>query len=98
MATMDPDEPYFGPSKAQVSTSVPKRIKSLHFGLLSPQEILSQSVLGLTDRNLFDLPSQPGSQRRVITKHGPNDERLGTSSKTALCGTCGLGLKDCNGH
>ena len=95
---MDGSEPAFGPSKAQVPTSVPKRIKSLHFGLLSPQEILSQSVLGLTDRNLFDISSQPGAQRRVITKHGPNDERLGTSSKTGLCGTCGLGLKDCNGH
>ena len=98
MPMMDAGDPHFGPSKAQVSTSVPKRIKSLHFGLLSPQEILSQSVLGLTDRNLFDLSSQPGNQRRFITKHGPNDGRLGTSSKTALCGTCGLGLKDCNGH
>ena len=95
---MEGSEPAFGPSKAQVSTSVPKRIKSLHFGLLSPQEILSNSVLGLTDRNLFDLSSQPGIQRRVITKQGPNDERLGISSKTALCGTCGLGLTDCNGH
>ena len=95
---MEPPDENSASSKAQVPTSVPKRIKSLHFGLLSPEEILSQSVLSVTDRNLFDISTQPGTQRRVLTKHGPNDERLGTSSKTALCGTCGRGLKDCNGH
>ena len=84
-------------SKEQVLDQVPKRIKALQFGLLSPQDIVSQSVVSVSDRNVYDLNPQPGP-KRGLTKHGPNDERLGTSSKTALCKTCGRGLKDCNGH
>lgn len=84
-------------SKEQVLHQVPKRIKALQFGLLSSQDIISQSVLQLTDRNIYDIGTKPG-QKRTLTKDGPNDERLGVSSKTGLCGTCGRGLKDCNGH
>ncbi|SMQ45237.1 unnamed protein product [Zymoseptoria tritici ST99CH_3D1] len=84
-------------SKEQVIDQVPKRIKSLQFGLLSPSDIIAQSVVPVADRNLYDLATQPGAGRS-ITKHGPLDQRLGTSSKNGLCGTCGQGLKECNGH
>ena len=93
------DSPDATISKEQVPTSVPKRIKALQFGLVSPEDIIAQSVLSVQDRNLFDVnQDQKASQRRLITKHGPNDERLGTSGKTGVCGTCLKGLKDCNGH
>jgi DNA-directed RNA polymerase III subunit RPC1 len=93
------DDPAESITKDQVSTAVPKRIKALNFGLLSPQDIVSQSVLSVTDRNLFTLDDNPkAAVRRHITRHGPNDERLGTSTKAGLCGTCGKGLKECNGH
>jgi len=86
-------------SKEQVLDQQPRRIKALRFGLLSPQDIVSQSVLSVTDRNIYDFDTQPApGQRRALTKHGPNDVRLGTSSKSEQCATCGLGLKDCNGH
>ena len=84
-------------SKEQVVDQVPKRISALQFGLLTPQDTLSQSVLAVTDRNVYDVNVQAG-QKRLLTKNGPNDERLGTSSKSVPCATCGEGLKDCNGH
>lgn len=84
-------------SKEQVVDAVPKRIKSLQFGLLSPPDIIAQSVVPVGDRNLYDLGAQAGAGR-TITKHGPLDQRLGTSSKNGLCETCGQGLKECNGH
>ncbi|KAK4503760.1 hypothetical protein PRZ48_004675 [Zasmidium cellare] len=83
--------------KEQVVDQVPKRIKSLQFGLLSPPEVVAQSVVQVADRNLYDISDRPGAPRK-ITGHGPLDLRLGTSSKNGLCDTCGLGLKDCNGH
>ncbi|KAK5114578.1 hypothetical protein LTR85_010155 [Meristemomyces frigidus] len=84
-------------TKEQVLDQLPKRISALQFGILSPAEIVSQSVLSVLDRNVYDVGSQPGKPRS-LTKHGPNDERLGTSSKNGTCGTCGQGLKECNGH
>ncbi|KAK5168211.1 DNA-directed RNA polymerase III subunit C1 (rpo31) [Saxophila tyrrhenica] len=86
-------------SKDQVATAVPKKVKALKFGLLSAEDILSQSVLQVQDRNLFDVnQDNKATQRRLITQHGPNDQRLGTSAKAGKCETCGEGLKDCNGH
>ena len=35
---------------------------------------------------------------RVPVKHGILDRRLGISSKTAACETCGLRLAECAGH
>ena len=91
------DPPDDNPSKSQVVDDAPKRIAALQFGLLSPQDIVAQSVLAVTDRHLYDQNTEPG-QRRVPTKSGPIDTKLGTSSKTEWCATCGRGLKDCNGH
>nr|POE56345.1 dna-directed rna polymerase iii subunit rpc1 [Quercus suber] len=84
-------------SKEQVLDNTPKRISALQFGLLGPKDIVSQSVINVEDRNLYDLGTAPG-QPRKITKHGPVDQRLGTSSKNGTCETCGQGLKECNGH
>ncbi|KAK5129605.1 hypothetical protein LTR08_003036 [Meristemomyces frigidus] len=83
--------------KEQVFDHLPKRISALQFGLLSPAEMVAQSVVNIRDRNVYDISTQPGKPR-TLTKDGPNDERLGTSSKSGTCGTCGQGLKECNGH
>ncbi|KAF2769380.1 beta and beta-prime subunits of DNA dependent RNA-polymerase [Teratosphaeria nubilosa] len=88
---------YAPASKEQVVDNLPKRIAGLQFGLLSPSDIVAQSVLHVNDRNLYDV-AQPGQRGRTVTKHGPIDERLGTSSKAGSCQTCGQGLKECNGH
>lgn len=84
-------------SKEQVIDNAPKRISALQFGLLGPKDIVSQSVVSVEDRNLYDLGTAPG-QPRKITRHGPVDPRLGTSAKNGTCETCGQGLKECNGH
>ncbi|KAI7041256.1 beta and beta-prime subunits of DNA dependent RNA-polymerase [Hortaea werneckii] len=91
------EDVYEAAAKEQVLDQVPKRINALQFGILSPPEIVSQSVVNVLDRNLYDIGTLPG-QPRGLTKHGPNDERLGTSAKTGSCQTCGQGLKECNGH
>jgi DNA-directed RNA polymerase III subunit RPC1 len=84
-------------SKEQVIDQVPKRIRSLQFGLLSPPDVVSQSVVQIVDRNLYDISTTVGAPR-TLTRRGPLDQRLGTSSKNGICGTCGQGLKECNGH
>ncbi|EME46598.1 hypothetical protein DOTSEDRAFT_70566 [Dothistroma septosporum NZE10] len=84
-------------TKQQVVDTVPKRIKSLQFGLLSPPDVVAQSVVAVKDRNLYDISDRPGGGR-AITNHGPLDPRLGTSSKNGTCSTCQQGLKECNGH
>ncbi|EMC92129.1 hypothetical protein BAUCODRAFT_78328 [Baudoinia panamericana UAMH 10762] len=87
------------PAKEQVVSATPKRIGALQFGLCSPQNIVAQSVVNINDRNLYDLEADRETGKgRPLTKHGPLDEKLGTSGKNSLCQTCGLGLKECNGH
>jgi len=49
----------------------------------------------VSDRHVYDIGN--GSDR-PITKHGPLDPRLGTSSRGSLCETCNREMKDCNGH
>jgi len=58
---------------------------------------VKQSVVEVSDRNVYDLGSTPGAKRSV-THNGPLDPRLGTSSKAGTCDQCGEDLKSCNGH
>ncbi|TKA40769.1 hypothetical protein B0A54_08039 [Friedmanniomyces endolithicus] len=94
---MDEDQDY--PSKEQVLSRPPKRICALQFGLASPADIAAQSVVTVSDRALYDVVKdrKPG-EPRAVTKHGPLDDKLGTSNKSGVCGTCARGLKECNGH
>ncbi|TAQ83735.1 hypothetical protein B7494_g7938 [Chlorociboria aeruginascens] len=79
--------------KAQVIDHIPKRFKELKFGIQSNQDIVSQAVLEVSDRMLYDVEKM----RRPVP-HGALDSRLGISSKTGFCETCGEGLRNCNGH
>ncbi|PGH14965.1 hypothetical protein AJ80_05728 [Polytolypa hystricis UAMH7299] len=79
--------------KTQVVDRVPKVIKEIKFGVLSTQDIVSQAVVEVSDRKLFDLEND-----RAVAPHGPLDGRMGISSKSGTCETCGGALKACNGH
>ena len=59
----------------------------------STNDIISQAVVEVSDRKLFDL----GNDRAVVP-NGPLDGRMGISNKTKNCETCGCSLKVCNGH
>ena len=61
--------------------------------LSSGQDVVSQSVVEVTDRKLYDLDND-----RAVAPHGPLDMRMGVSSKSQACETCGALMKDCNGH
>jgi len=50
-------------------------------------------VLEVSDRQLYDL-----SRERTVAANGPLDARMGISSKTGVCDTCGEALLLCNGH
>ncbi|OQO06044.1 hypothetical protein B0A48_08632 [Cryoendolithus antarcticus] len=88
---------YDDNGKEQVLDRPPKRIKSIQFGMLSPQDMVAQSVVNIADRNPYDLDRTPG-QPRKHTVNGPLDQRLGTSAKSGICQTCHEGLKECSGH
>ena len=57
---------------------------------------MRQSVVEVADRHAYDTPTNDGL--RTVTRHGPLDKRMGTSSNAVKCDTCHRQLKDCNGH
>ncbi|KAI0017700.1 DNA-directed RNA polymerase III subunit RPC1 [Xylariomycetidae sp. FL0641] len=81
------------PVKHQVVDRLPKKFKRIKFGIQSNQDIVNQGVMEVSDNSLYDI-----EKGRAPTEHGVLDQRLGTSSKTGVCNTCGLRLQDCTGH
>ncbi|KAF6008996.1 DNA-directed RNA polymerase III subunit [Brettanomyces bruxellensis] len=79
--------------KETVVDVVPKRISGLQFGALSNEEIVSQSEVEVSTRNLFDL-----DKGRVPVSNGALDPRMGISSSMAECATCHGNLATCHGH
>ncbi|PQE27543.1 hypothetical protein CJF30_00007878 [Rutstroemia sp. NJR-2017a BBW] len=59
----------------------------------SNQDIVNQGVLEVSNKMLYDVDNG-----RKVIPNGPLDPRMGTSSKTGFCDTCGDGLQNCNGH
>jgi DNA-directed RNA polymerase III subunit RPC1 len=59
----------------------------------SNDDIISQAVVEVSDRKLFDL-----ERDRAVVPNGPLDARMGISNKSATCQTCGGALQVCNGH
>jgi len=84
-------------AKLQVDENAPARIKHIQFGIYSNQDIVNQAVLEVSDRNVYDLAPAADNTRK-LTKNGPMDMRMGISTKTDTCETCGEKLSDCNGH
>ncbi|KAL9624327.1 MAG: hypothetical protein Q9160_001574 [Pyrenula sp. 1 TL-2023] len=79
--------------KAQVVDQQPKVLKALRFGVLSHQDVLNQSVMEVSDRNLFDQ-----WDKTKIVPNGGLDPRMGVTKKNESCPTCNETMKDCNGH
>ncbi|KAH8145366.1 uncharacterized protein LAJ45_10649 [Morchella importuna] len=79
--------------KEQVVDNLPKRIKQVKFGIMSPNDVVKQGVIEVATRELFEFD---GGRRPK--PNGALDPRMGISSKTGICETCGEGLQNCNGH
>jgi DNA-directed RNA polymerase II subunit RPB1 len=67
-----------------------KSISSIDFFLLSPEEIRRMSTVRIFDTAMYD--------NNLPHPHGIHDHRMGPVEKRMLCGTCGNGITNCNGH
>eukprot|EP00536_Pseudo-nitzschia_multiseries_P010257 jgi/Psemu1/319821/estExt_fgenesh1_pm.C_3060011 len=88
----DDDTPTIGRKRLIKGDNVPKKIKSIQFGLLSPAEMQRLAEFQVTSRELFCMPS------RNPAPGGCLDPRLGVSDKVSTCATCKKKLQDCAGH
>ena len=68
-----------------------KKIKSIQFGLFSPEEIKNMAVCEITNTRSFEENGNP-------TEGGINDLRMGTTDKKLRCATCKCNFSDCPGH
>lgn len=71
---------------------VPKRVARIQFGIPSIDTGRRMSTIEVAVRNLYDGTSG------APAAYGCLDRRLGISTKTDACETCGLSLQDCVGH
>lgn len=79
--------------KEVVVDVVPKCIKSLEFNALLAREIVAQSEVELTSRDLYNL-----EEGRRVQKSGALDAHMGTSLNLMECTTCHGNLATCHGH
>ena len=68
-----------------------KRVKSIQFGLLSPEAIQNMAVCEITNPRSFEENGTP-------SVGGINDLRMGTTDKKLRCATCRCNYIDCPGH
>ena len=73
---------------------IPKKLSEIVFGIMSPDEIISMSVVAINSAELYSTDGSP-------MKGGPLDPRLGAATNED-CQTCGLkrrmGSYGCVGH
>ncbi|GMG21676.1 unnamed protein product [Ambrosiozyma monospora] len=79
--------------KDTVVDIAPKCISGLEFGALSAADIVAQSEVEVSTRNLYDL-----DKGRVPVVDGALDTRMGVSGKFSECSTCNGDLSSCHGH
>ncbi|KAK6461924.1 DNA-directed RNA polymerase III subunit C1 [Scheffersomyces coipomensis] len=79
--------------KEVVVDIAPKCISGLEFGALSSKDIVAQSEVEVTTRDLYDL-----EKGRAAKVNGALDPRMGVSANTSECTTCHGGLASCHGH
>jgi DNA-directed RNA polymerase subunit A' len=70
---------------------ITKRIDSIHFGVMSPKEILKQSVVKIITPEIYDKYGFP-------VEGGLMDMRMGVIEPGLSCKTCGQSYKNCEGH
>lgn len=71
----------------------PQCIASLAFGALSDAEIVAQSEVEVSTRNLYDLENG-----RKPVANGALDPKMGVSGNSIECTTCSGNLASCHGH
>ncbi|CAN3372368.1 hypothetical protein DIURU_004174 [Diutina rugosa] len=79
--------------KEVVVDEPPKCIKGLDFGSFAARDILAQSEVEVTTRDLYDL-----EKGRTPKEHGALDTKMGISSNSSECATCHGNLASCHGH
>lgn len=79
--------------KEVVSSEAPKKISGLEFSALSAADIVAQSEVEISTRDLFDLENG-----RAPKTGGALDPRMGVSSSSMECQTCHGNLASCHGH
>jgi DNA-directed RNA polymerase III subunit RPC1 len=79
--------------KESVVDIAPKYIKGIEFGALSDKDIIAQSEVEVSKRDLFDLENG-----RSPAVHGALDTRMGISSNSSECSVCRGNLATCHGH
>ncbi|EJS41719.1 rpo31p [Saccharomyces arboricola H-6] len=79
--------------KEVVVSETPKRIKGLEFSALSAADIVAQSEVEVSTRDLFDLEKD-----RAPKANGALDPKMGVSSSSLECTTCHGNLASCHGH
>ncbi|CCE64382.1 hypothetical protein TPHA_0H01760 [Tetrapisispora phaffii CBS 4417] len=79
--------------KEVVISETPKRISGLEFSALSTSDIIAQSEVEISTRDLFDLENG-----RAPIEGGALDPKMGVSSSTLECSTCHGNLASCHGH
>ncbi|GAV55099.1 hypothetical protein ZYGR_0AS04220 [Zygosaccharomyces rouxii] len=79
--------------KEVVSSEAPKKISGLEFSALSAADIVAQSEVEISTRDLFDLENG-----RAAKTGGALDPKMGVSSSSMECQTCHGNLASCHGH
>ncbi|KAG0679034.1 DNA-directed RNA polymerase III subunit C1 (rpo31) [Kluyveromyces marxianus] len=79
--------------KDTVVDIAPKKIKGISFSALSAADIVAQSEVEISTRDLFDLDNG-----RSAKEGGALDAKMGVSSSQAECNTCHGNLASCHGH
>ena len=69
-----------------------RRVKTIQFGILSPDEIKGLSVARIEFPETFE----EGNQRPKVG--GLSDSRLGTVDRNFKCETCDEDITECPGH
>ena len=68
-----------------------RKVKAIHFGLLSPETIRRMSVTAIVTPDTYDEDGWP-------IEGGLMDRRLGVIEPSQRCATCGNRVGECPGH
>ena len=75
-----------------------RRIRSIDFGILSPDEVVKNSVTtGFGGLDYWITRVEISANGKPV-KGGLNDPRMGTISSSGKCETCNRSYEDCPGH
>lgn len=74
-----------------INTKITKRIDNVHYSVMSPKDIIKQSVVKVITPEIYDKYGFP-------VEGGLMDLRMGVIEPGLSCKTCGQNYKNCEGH